>query len=83
MRGATSAMAAPDALIAGAVDDLFDRSQLSAEMRKALLDRYGAHATLDLIAIVGFYKVLGCILKSFDTPVDAEIGAALEANPID
>lgn len=83
LRGAPSAMDATDALIAGAVDELLDRSQLVPPTRAALLDRFGPHGTLDLIATVGFYKVLGCILKTFDTPVDDEIRAALQADPID
>ncbi|GMG83539.1 carboxymuconolactone decarboxylase family protein [Paralimibaculum aggregatum] len=82
LRGAPSAMAPEDGLIATGVDELVADAALSPETRARLMAALGKAAVLDLIATVGFYTVLAGILKSFGTPVDAEIAAELAARPI-
>ena len=36
----------------------------------------------DVIATVGFYSVLGFIVESFDTPIDAAVAAELKEKPL-
>lgn len=83
MRGAVEAMEPEDALIAGAVDELFAQKALSAATQAGLTGLVGVHGMLDLIATVGFYSVLGYLLNSAGTPIDADISEALEREPLD
>jgi len=62
-----------DALIAAAVDSLFDEHRLPASLEEKLATAIGREAVFDLIATVGFYTVLGYILMTYDTPLDADI----------
>lgn len=71
-----------DGLIARAVDALIDLRRLPPDLDAALADALGRAAVFDLIATVGFYSVLGYILMSYDTPVDADIAAELSAAPL-
>jgi 4-carboxymuconolactone decarboxylase len=82
LAGPVTAMAAEDAVLAGAVDALFDRHRLSAAEHGALAALVGTEGVFDLIATVGFYTTLGCILRSFDTPLDAHVAAELAARPL-
>ncbi|MDU8913088.1 carboxymuconolactone decarboxylase family protein [Aestuariicoccus sp. MJ-SS9] len=79
--GLLEGMAPVDALVAGAVDELMDDHKLSAGTAEALFAKLGKDATLDLIATVGFYSVLGWILNSFDVPLDDDIAEALRQHP--
>ena len=83
MRGSPDRMAPADALLATAVDELLDGAELTPATKARLLAEMGAEGALDLIATVGFYSTLAFILKSFATPLDGDIAAALRANPID
>lgn len=71
-----------DALLARAVDELFDQKRLSAETYAALKPVIGKLGILDVIATVGFYSTLGFILNSFETPLDEDIAAELRQNPL-
>lgn len=70
MRGPISAMSAADATLAGAVDELIDAARLSAPAHAALRALVGSDGVFDLIATVGFYFTLGCLVNSFATPLD-------------
>jgi 4-carboxymuconolactone decarboxylase len=71
-----------DGLIARAVDSLIDARKLTPELDSALAEAIGRHAVFDLIATVGFYSVLGYILMSFDTPIDAAIVDEMARAPL-
>ena len=75
MRRACEAMRPEDATIAAAVDEMLDDARISEETGAALHDLVGAHGVFDLIATVGFYQTLGCIVNSFHTPLDEGIEA--------
>ncbi|AMX98923.1 carboxymuconolactone decarboxylase family protein [Mesorhizobium ciceri] len=74
--------AGEDALIARAVDELFDEKCLSLEIESALSSEMGTQAIFDLMTTVGFYSVLGFILKTYDTPIDEAVAQELSARPI-
>ena len=82
IRGPIEKMAPDDAVFAQAVDDLFDRRSLSKETREKLAALVGAEGMFDVIATVGFYSTLGYIVKSFATPIDADVSAELETRPL-
>ncbi|MHC0053926.1 carboxymuconolactone decarboxylase family protein [Actibacterium sp. D379-3] len=82
LRGPVAGMAPEDALIAGAVDELFDHKQLTPATAATLADLVGSEGVLDVIATVGFYSTLGYILNSFDTPLDDRIAQDLSEHPL-
>jgi 4-carboxymuconolactone decarboxylase len=71
-----------DQLMLRAVDELVDDTKLSAATVEALLDDIGKQGIFDLIATVGMYTTLAFILKSFATPIDDDIKAALALQPL-
>ena len=73
LRGAPEAMAPDDAIIARAVDELLGGARLAPATRAALDGLVGRDGVFDLIATVGFYLTLGCLVNSFDTPLDPGI----------
>lgn len=83
MTGLIEDMAPDDAVIAKAVDDLFDNARLSAATATALSTLVGTKGMLDVIATVGFYSTLGFILKSFETPIDTQIQTEMNNHPLD
>jgi 4-carboxymuconolactone decarboxylase len=83
LRGPREAMAPEDALLAGAVDELFDQAGLDPATLAALQARVGKEGVLDLMATVGFYSTLGFLLNSFGTPLDGDIAADLAARPLE
>lgn len=82
LRGPVAAMAADDALLAQAVDALFEQSRLSPDLADAIAKRFGTEGLLDLMATVGFYSTLGFILNTAATPLDGDIAAALAETPL-
>lgn len=80
--GPLAEMAADDATVAGAVDELFETHALSEASTRALLRLGGEGAVFDLIATVSFYSMLGYALNSFGVPLDEDIAAELEATPL-
>ena len=74
--------AGEDALIARAVDALFDLRCLPPELEAELTNMLGRHAVIDLIATVGFYSVLGYLLMTYDTPIDDAIAREMAQNPL-
>ena len=78
----SEAMTPTDRLLMRCVDALIDTNRLSGDLRDALRDTFGREAVLDLIATVGMYSLLAYMLESFETPVDDDIVAALELNPL-
>ena len=73
---------AGDALIARAVDHLFDDRRLPRALEAELRAAIGHEAVFDLIATVGFYSILGYLLMTYETPLDADIAAELSASPL-
>ena len=72
-----------DGLIARAVDALFDDKRLSPALEAELAAALGREAVFDLIATVGFYSVLGYILMTYDTPIDAAVAKEMAERPLD
>lgn len=75
--------AAEDRVLARAVDELMRDSRLLPGSRADLVAAVGAQGMFDLMATVGFYSVLGFIVNSLETPIDADITAALQERPLD
>ncbi|WP_323718443.1 carboxymuconolactone decarboxylase family protein [Paracoccus aminovorans] len=71
-----------DGLIAAAVDALFDQRRLPEALDAELAQTIGREAVMDLIATVGFYSVLGYILMTYDTPVDAGVAVEMRERPL-
>ncbi|MGB0661140.1 MAG: carboxymuconolactone decarboxylase family protein [Mangrovicoccus sp.] len=71
-----------DGLLVQAVDAIFEHHQLPADLEAELTRIFGQEAVFDLMATVGFYSVLGAILKTYDVPIDPAIKAEMEAQPI-
>lgn len=71
-----------DGLIVRAVDALFDQRRLSPELEAELAGALGRKGVFDLIATVGFYSVLGYILMTYDTPIDAPVVAEMKERPL-
>jgi 4-carboxymuconolactone decarboxylase len=71
-----------DGLIAQAVDALFDERRLSPALEAELAAAVGREGVFDLIATVGFYSVLGYILITYDTPIDARVAAEMAERPL-
>ncbi len=71
-----------DGLIVRAVDALLDDRKLAPKLEADLASAIGREGVLDLIATVGFYSVLGYILMTYDTPLDADIATELERDPL-
>lgn len=80
--GPLDAMAPEDAVIAGAVDALFDHHHLPAAQRDALEALVGKAGVFDVMATVGFYSTLAYIVKTFDPPLDADVAAELAERPL-
>lgn len=72
-----------DAALARAVDCLFEESMLPDDATQELSQRFGHEGLLDLIATVGFYTTLAYIVKTFETPLDSDIDAALAEAPFE
>lgn len=70
-----------DGLIVRAVDALFDLRRLPAALEAELAAALGRAAVFDLIATVGFYSVLGHLLMTYGTPLDADVADELAARP--
>lgn len=74
--------AGEDGLIARAVDELFDLRRLPVALEAELAGVIGRAAVIDLMATVGFYSVLGYLLMTYDTPLDATVAAEMQAAPL-
>lgn len=70
-----------DGLIVRAVDAVVDGHRLPAPLEAELASAIGRHGVFDLIATVGFYSVLGTLLLTYDTPIDAGVAAELAQRP--
>lgn len=64
-----------DRILARAVDELMGDARLLPSTRADLLAAVGPKGMFDLMATVGFYSVLGFIVNTCDTPVDADVAA--------
>lgn len=62
------------------MDTLFDDRHLPPALEAQLATAIGRAAVIDLIATVGFYAVLGWLVETYDTPLDADIAAAMAAD---
>ncbi|RWL85037.1 MAG: carboxymuconolactone decarboxylase family protein [Mesorhizobium sp.] len=66
-----------DGLIARAVDALFDLAKLPVNIEREMSATFGRHAVFDLMATVGFYAVLGFVLRTYDTPLEETVAREL------
>ncbi|WBU64910.1 carboxymuconolactone decarboxylase family protein [Paracoccus aerodenitrificans] len=82
MTGDRAQMKPQDALLAQAVDELFDDRRLSPGTLSRLRQQIGREGVLDLMATVGFYTVLGFIVQSFGTPLDDDIAREMTEWPL-
>ncbi len=82
LRGSADQMEANDAIFATAVDMLLADKKLASDAIPQLAALVGKKGVLDVIATVGFYSTLGYMLNSFNTPIDDQIAAELEAQPL-
>lgn len=80
--GALTDMESDDAILAGGVDELFHNARLSPTSQNALSDLVGTHGIFDVMALVGMYTTLGFIVNSFATPIDGNVAAELESQPL-
>ncbi|RWE19788.1 carboxymuconolactone decarboxylase family protein [Mesorhizobium sp. M00.F.Ca.ET.217.01.1.1] len=71
-----------DGLIVSAVDALFDRGHLPPEIECAVAEVVGQQAVFDLMVTVGFYSILGFILRTYETPLDRVVAAELQKKPL-
>lgn len=71
-----------DGLIVRAVDALFDDKRLSPAQEAELAAAIGREAVFDLMATVGFYSVLGYMLMTYETPIDAGIAIEMAERPL-
>jgi alkylhydroperoxidase family enzyme len=83
VRGRPDTMEAQDQLLATGVDELFQSSKIRPATQSRLVATFGLKAVFDLMATVGFYSTLGYILNTFETPLDKELAADLDAHPLD
>lgn len=83
VRCAPERMEADDALIARATDGILDGATVPAADARAIIDAAGKEALLDLIALVGAYRLIATVLKTFDVPIDEDTQAALARAPLD
>lgn len=70
LRGKTDDMVGDDRIITQAVDALIDCTRLPPSLLADVTQMVGTKGVLDLMATVGFYKTLGCIVETFDVPMD-------------
>ena len=71
-----------DGLLIRCVDALIDYDRLDTDLQGAVASRFGKEGVLDVIATVGMYSLLAYIIRSFDTPIDGDIEAALAGDPL-
>lgn len=71
-----------DGLIVRSVDALIDNNRLTLEQEAELAAVIGREAVMDLIATVGFYSILGYLLLTYQTPIDAHVDAEMVGNPL-
>lgn len=77
LRGPVDGMAAEDALLSGAVDELIDHAKLDGPTLRDASALLGPEGVLDLMATVGLYSTLAFIVKTYQTPVDSDVADAL------
>lgn len=82
IRGPLDRMAPQDAVLVRAVDALLDEKRLPEALQAELAALVGKEGVFDLIATVGMYTTLGCIVRSFDTPLDEDIARELAGSPM-
>ncbi|MEX2746094.1 carboxymuconolactone decarboxylase family protein [Rhizobium mongolense] len=71
-----------DKLIAQAVDALFYGFRLESKLEETLSAAIGKQAVFDLVTTVGFYRILGCILMTYDTPLDGVVAKEIAERPL-
>ena len=76
MRGDPARMAPEDATLARAVDAALDGARLPPDVLEPLRAAVGDAGVFDLIATVGFYLTLGCLLKTAGTPLEDDVPPA-------
>jgi 4-carboxymuconolactone decarboxylase len=59
------------------VDELFEMRAISPATLASLDDNFTAQELMDLMAIQGFYSILGAMLNTWPTPLDQHLADAL------
>lgn len=70
-----------DGMIVRAVDALIETHGLAPAQEAALADAIGRDAVIDMMAMVGFYSVLGYLLNTYATPLDEGIAEEAKTHP--
>ena len=78
LAGPVARMQPQDALLAAAVDALFDHAELPPDQLAALQAQFGREGVMDLMATAGMYLTLGFIVKTTGAPLDDDIAQALK-----
>ncbi len=71
---------ASDATLLAAVDELVVTRGLSAETHEALRRHFTVRQIMDVMAIQGFYIILGCMINTWGLELDQATRAALPAD---
>lgn len=67
-----------DAVLIAVVDELVDDGRLPADLLERCTARVGAAGVLDIMATIGMYFTLSCILKTFAVPQEEEVSRAMD-----
>lgn len=70
-----------DGLLVKAADAVIDHHCLPPDLEAELAAIFGRPAVFDLIATVGFYLVLGTLLKTYATPLEPGLSAEAAQSP--
>jgi alkylhydroperoxidase family enzyme len=70
---------AREAILLRAVHSLLTRHSLPEALQSELRRHFTAQQVLDVIFIQGAYVILGCLLNTFDVPIDANVSRRLQA----
>lgn len=68
-----------DTVLIAAVDAIIDQGRLSPALLSDCSARFGSGAVLDMMATVGMYSTLACVLETYIVPLEAASTAAFAA----
>lgn len=83
IRRGTGEWAAKDALLLEAVHALLTEHAVPAECLARMRQLFSLDQVLDVIFIHGAYVVLGCLLNTFEVPLDDDVAARLRTAGLD
>ena len=62
-----------DTLLLQSVDELIDKRAITAATREQMADHFSDKQLMDIIAIHGMYVTLGCMINTWEIPLDEHI----------